>query len=36
MNGVAKHIQAKEPGTLKYQLLKEVKGDAPKVVVSET
>jgi len=34
MGGVAKHVLDKEPGTLKYHLLKQM-GENPKVIVVE-
>lgn len=36
MAGVAKVVENTEPDTLKYQLLKTIRGDPPKVIVSET
>ena len=32
---VAKIVKEKEPGTLKYHLLKETRGGSPRVIVSE-
>jgi hypothetical protein len=36
LTGVAKIVKEKEPGTLKYHLLKETRGGSPRVIVSET
>jgi len=35
LSGVAKIVEAKEPGTLRYEIQKQTSGDAPNVYVVE-